>query len=257
MRKEEIVDTLIDYFTNENKSLLNYQVPNNYAEKRLFLRGIINLREPLEISEDILKLEDELLQIELKEKVIIDVNELKEVEENICLWLGDITTLKIDAIVNAGNSALLGCFIPCHSCVDNIIHSASGIRLRLECDKIMQGREEETGKAEITKAYNLPSRYVIHTVGPIIYDKVTEKDINDLANCYISSLDLARKNNIRTIAFPCISTGLFHFPKDKASSIAVDTVRKYLKKYPDCFDKIVFNVYTKEDKGYYDRLFTN
>lgn len=254
MGKNEIIDKLISYFINENKYLKQYKIPLDTDEKRLFLRGIINLREPKPINEEILKLEDELLKLELQEKHITDVKDIKIIKNKMGIWLGDITTLKIDAIVNAGNSALLGCFIPNHHCIDNQIHSLAGIRLRLACNEIMKGKEEKIGKAEITKAYNLPCKYVIHTVGPIIENNVTDKKIKELENCYISSLELARENNIRTIAFPCISTGIFHFPKDKASSIAVNTVRKYLKQYPNSFDKVIFNVFSKEDQVYYDRL---
>lgn len=257
MRKEKIVDALINYFINEDKRFLNYEIPNNYSDKRLFLRGIINLREPKPISEDILKLEDELLQLELNDKKITDINNIEPLDNHLCLWQGDITTLKIDAIVNAANSAMLGCFIPNHHCIDNAIHTFAGIRLRLECNQIIHGKELETGEAQITKAYNLPSNYVIHTVGPIIQDELTAKDISDLKNCYINCLNLARKNNIKTIAFPAISTGIFHFPKEKASEIAVTTVKNYLRQYPNYFDKIVFNVFTKEDKEYYDRLLKN
>lgn len=255
MTKEALVNKLLHYFLNENKAFQNYEITNNYNDKRLFLRGLINLREPKPISEDILKLEDKLLKQELKEKGTTNVHDIKEVEEKISVWQGDITTLKIDAIVNAGNSYLLGCFIPNHSCVDNIIHTKAGIRMRLACNDIMKGRKIETGKAIITKGYNLPSKYVIHTVGPIIKNQLNSKDIKKLENCYISSLDLARKYNLKTIAFPCISAGLFHFPKNKASIIAVNTVRNYLKKYPNTFDKIVFDVFTREDKEYYDKLF--
>lgn len=257
MTKEILVDKLLNYFINENKTFQNYKIPNNYNDKRLFLRGLINLREPKPISEDILKLEDELLKQELQTRKITDVKNIKEVENKISVWQGDITTLKIDAIVNAGNSYLLGCFIPNHSCIDNIIHSRAGIRLRLACNDIMQGRQIETSKAIITKGYNLTCKYIIHTVGPIIETTLTDKKIKELENCYISCLDLAKKYNIKTIAFPCISTGIFHFPKDKASIIAVNTVRTYLKNNPTSFDKIVFNVFTREDKEYYDRLFKN
>lgn len=166
MTKEQLVDKLLDYFLTENERYENIKRPENYTDKRLLLRKIINLREPYFISEDILKLEDKLLQLELKEKLLTNVKDLVPYKNQICIWFGDITTLKIDAIVNAGNSTLLGCFIPNHSCIDNAIHSNSGIRLRLACHKLMQGKHENVGKAKITKAYNLPSHYIIHTVGP-------------------------------------------------------------------------------------------
>lgn len=253
--KEKLVDKLLEYLINEDERLENLDIPSNYIEKRNLLRGIINIRSPRPISDDILKLEDQLLQLELQEKKVTDVSEFEARENCIALWQGDITTLKIDAIVNPGNSALLGCFIPNHSCLDNQIHTSAGICLRLAYNDIMKGKEEETGKAEITEAYNLPCNYVIHTVGPMITDKVTEKEKQELASCYKSCLDLAKEKNIKIIAFPTVSTGVFHFPQDLASQIAVSTVRKYIKENPNTFDKIIFDVYSEEDWNYYDRLF--
>lgn len=253
--KEKLVDQLLDYFMQEDKRFENIKIPSNYQEKRTLLHGIINIRSPYPISEDILKLEDKLLSLEQQETSIIDQKDIKVIEPPLALWLGDITKLKIDAIVNPANSALLGCFIPNHNCLDNQIHTKAGIRLRLACNDLMRQKEEPVGNAEITKAYNLPCKYIIHTVGPMITKKVTEKDEELLASCYKSCLDLARKNNIKTIAFPTISTGVFSFPKDLASKIAVRTVRNYIKENPNSFDKIIFSVYTKEDKVYYDRLF--
>lgn len=256
MNKEKLIDQLLDYFILENKRFKDCKIPKDLEKKRLFLRGLINLRYPYPLSEEILSLEDKLLQLELKEKTITNVDKIIPIENEICIWVGDITTLKIEAIVNAGNSSLLGCFIPNHFCIDNAIHTYSGIRLRLACNDIMKGNKEKTGMAIITKAFNLPCNYVIHTVGPIV-DKLDSQKIKELENCYISCLEIARKNKIRSIAFPAISTGLFHFPKKEASIVAVNTIRSYLKKYPNAFEKIVFNVFTKEDKTYYDRLFEN
>lgn len=253
--KEKIVNQLLSYFIKEDERFENIEIPTQYKEKRSLLRGIINIRSPRPTSEEVLKLEDQLLQLELKEKGVTDEKDIKTKDEVIAIWKGDITTLKIDAIVNPGNSGLLGCFTPNHSCLDNQIHTFAGIRLRLACNDIMKGKEEETGKAEITEAYNLPCNYVIHTVGPMITDEVTEKEKQELASCYKSCLDLAKENNIKTIAFPTISTGLFCFPKELASCIAVVTVREYVKENPNTFDKIIFDVYEEEDKSYYDRLF--
>lgn len=256
MDKEKIVDQLLLYLEQEDKRYQPY-IPSHYEEKRKLLRSLVNLRPPEPIDEHILKLEDELLQLELKEKKITSVQDIPFCEEPISIWLGDITTLSIDAIVNAGNSSLLGCFIPGHHCIDNAIHTYAGMRLRLACNELMQGREEGVGNAKITKAYNLPSQYVIHTVGPMIIDEVTEEDIENLKKCYRSSLELASQNGIRSIAFPTISTGVFHFPKELASKIAVSTVREYIAGHPGQFDHIVFNVFTKEDQFYYDRSFKN
>lgn len=171
------------------------------------------------------------------------------------MWRGDITTLKIDAIVNAANSALRGCFVPCHSCIDNIIHTYAGVQLRLDCDTIMneQGYEEPTGQAKITPAYNLPSRYVIHTVGPIVSGKLTKKHCRQLADCYCSCLGLAAENGLKSIAFCCISTGEFHFPQQKAAEIAVKTVREYLKQ-DTSIERVVFNVFKPEDQEIYREI---
>ena len=255
MSNNEIVDNLLDYLIKEDKRYGSIYIPNDYQGKRNLLRGVLNMRLPKPVSENIINLENELLQNELKEKTITNVNNIKLKDKHIGIWFGDITTLNIDAIVNAGNSALLGCFIPNHNCIDNIIHSNAGIKLRLACNKIMKNKEANVGDAIITKGYNLPSNYVIHTAGPNIIDVLKDEDIKGLENCYLNCLNLAMENNIKTIAFPCISTGLFSFPKDKASEIAVNTVKNYLNKYPNSFDKIIFNVFTREDELYYDRLF--
>lgn len=255
MSKDEIVDKLLNFFIKESGKVLENILSYPYLQKRRILRGVINMRPPKYIPDDILKLEDNLLQLELNDENITDVKDIITIEDKISVWLGDITTLKIDAIVNACNSSLLGCFIPNHSCIDNQIHSKAGIRLRLKCNELMNGKEELVGKARITSGYNLPCKFVIHTVGPTVYNKLTNEEVENLKKCYVSCLDIARENRIRTIAFPCISTGVFHFPKDRASQIAVHTVKEYLKKYPDVFDKIVFNVFTGEDKEYYDKLF--
>lgn len=246
----EKLNFLIEYLLQERKEKLNIEVLSIEDRKRLF-RSLCNIREPKEINSDFLKIQDEYLQEELKQKGIVENIENSRVQDKIYLWKGDITRLKIETIVNAANSAGLGCFIPCHKCIDNSIHSASGIQLRLECNEEMQDiKKLQTGQAFITKAYNLPSKYVIHTVGPIIYEKVTDKEINELKNCYLNSLELAKEKNIKEIAFCCISTGEFRFPKDRASKIAIKTMKDYLKQ-KDYFEKIVFNVFTDEDYNIY------
>ena len=252
----EKLDFLIDYLIKENKEINIKEIPQNTSDKKRLYRSLCNIREPLPISEKYIKIENEFLKKENLNKGIIESNDItpfiKYKESQICLWQGDITTLKIDAIVNAANSQGLGCFIPCHKCIDNSIHSASGVQLRLECNKIMQEIEIlQTGKAFITKGYNLPSKYVIHTVGPIIYENVTEKEILELKNCYINSLELAKENNIKTIAFPCISTGEFRFPKELASKIAIDTIKEYLYTNEKYFERIIFNVFSDEDYKIY------
>lgn len=269
MNKNQIINKLLEFFIDENKEIQVKEIPSNYIEKRKLLRVLMNIRGPEPIDTEMLKLQDELLKAETREKNSIDPYKLSTVaeefkgtkvpfSEKLILWKGDITSISADAIVNAANSKLLGCFVPLHRCIDNAIHSAAGIQLRLECDEIMenQGFDEPTGQAKLTKAYNLPSKYVLHTVGPIIYDELTEDHCRLLASCYTSCLDKASEyEDIKTIAYCCISTGEFRFPKDKASQIAVETVCNWLKSNPDRFDRIIFNVFTKEDYNEYAKLF--
>ena len=252
----EKLDFLIDYLIKENKSIDINEIPRTTSNKKRLYRSLCNIRETLPISEKYIKTENEFLTNETINKGIVESNDItsfiKYKGTQICLWQGDITTLKIDAIVNAANSQGLGCFIPCHKCIDNAIHSASGVELRLEGNKIMQEIGMlQTGKAFITKGYNLPSKYVIHTVGPIIYENVKEKEILELKNCYINSLELAKENNIKTIAIPCISTGEFRFPKELASKIAIETIKEYLDTNEEYFEKIIFNVFLDVDYKIY------
>lgn len=217
----------------------------------------MNIRPPHPIDDRFLALQDEYLSEEVAEKGITDSALLpaSPLDSRLVLWRGDITTLKIDAIVNAANSALRGCFVPCHSCVDNIIHSVSGIQLRLACDEIMneQGYDEPTGRAKITPAYNLPCRYVLHTVGPIVPGILTKKHCEQLAGCYLSCLNLASGKGLKSIAFCCISTGEFHFPQKKAAKIAVKTVTDFLRTNTQ-IETVVFNVFKQEDYEIYKRL---
>lgn len=200
-------------------------------------------------------MQDEYLKEEINKKGIVDINNLNPIQKGIYLWQGDITTLRCDAIVNAANSAMTGCYLPNHRCIDNAIHSFAGVELRLECDEIMnrQGHGEPTGQAKITNAYNLPCKYIIHTVGPIISYKLTSEDCELLANCYRSCLNLAAKNNLESIAFCCISTGEFHFPNDKAAQIAIKTVEEFMKK-DTSVKKVIFNVFKDMDKEIYREL---
>ena len=200
-------------------------------------------------------MQDEYLKEEINKKGIVDINNLNPIQKGIYLWQGDITTLRCDAIVNAANSAMTGCYVPNHRCIDNAIHSFAGVELRLECDEIMnrQGHGEPTGQAKITNAYNLPCKYIIHTVGPIISYKLTSEDCELLANCYRSCLNLAAKNNLESIAFCCISTGEFHFPNDKAAQIAIKTVEEFMKK-DTSIKKVIFNVFKDMDKEIYREL---
>lgn len=201
-------------------------------------------------------MQDAYLQSELQQKTVTSLTDLTPVEPQLYLWQGDITTLAVDGIVNAANNALLGCFVPCHACIDNAIHTAAGMQLRAACDVIMQqqGHPEPTGNAKITPAFNLPSQFVLHTVGPIIYDEVSETDRQLLASCYRSCLKLADENGLQSLAFCCISTGEFRFPNALAADIAVQTVRDYLRETHTQL-KVLFNVFSDKDHAIYRRLF--
>lgn len=245
--KEKIVDELLNYFIKEHTDYF-MDIPKTYDEKRFLLRGLINIREPKKISQKVLNKESELLQLELKEKEVLDVQKFKE---KIVIWKGDITTIRCEAIVNACNEYLLGCFIPNHTCIDNQIHTYAGISLRLKCHEIMQGKTLNNGKVIVTSGYNLPCKYIIHTVGPKIVGKVKPEDKRDLQNCYLNALKIAKEKHIRTIAFPCISTGVYGYPKKLAASVAIQTVKDYLKEDESSFDCIIFNVFTDEDYQIY------
>ena len=254
----EQLDFLIKYLIGERGDKIN--VPEDYFSKRALLRSLMNVRPPLEISEEFLKVQDEFLTAETLSKDLTSVKDIKEVKGRIMLWQGDIVTLKADAIVNAANSKLLGCFIPQHNCIDNIIHSSAGVQLRDECNRIMemQGEDEEVGKAKITSAYNLPSRHVIHTVGPAIPHgmKPSDKDKEDLASCYRSCLEIADAHNLESIAFCGISTGVFNFPQELAAEIAIKTVEEYLDSTETSLKHVIFDVFGDESyRIYKDLLF--
>lgn len=234
------------------------RVPHDKDEQRFFLRCLMNVREPCALPERFLQVQDELLSREREEKGVVHVAELPPVlfDERLVLWQGDITRLDADAIVNAANSRLLGCFQPGHNCIDNVIHSAAGLQLREECAAIMraQGHEEATGQAKITKGYNLPARHILHTVGPIIDGPLTDRDRELLASCYRSCLRLAEENGLKSVALCCISTGVFRFPKDEAARIAVRTVKEYLEN--SRIEKVVFCVHGDENLRIYQGLLT-
>ena len=245
---------LLDYLIKESTQYSNLDIPKSEQEQKQLLRALLNVRSAKAATDEFLRVQDEYLQNELAEKSITDYQTLPTVREKISIWQGDITTLSCGAIVNAANSAMLGCFVPCHSCIDNAIHTFSGVQLRLECNRIMklQGHKEQTGAAKITKAYNLPCDYILHTVGPIVYGHLTDEHCKLLASCYRSCLELAEANGVKSIAFCCISTGEFHFPNDIAAQIAVETVKDYLKHSE--LERVIFNVFKDIDKKIYEKL---
>ncbi|MBP3743052.1 MAG: protein-ADP-ribose hydrolase [Treponema sp.] len=256
------------------------EIPDDEKSQKNLLRSLMNIRQPLPVSSDFLQIQDEYLQEVNRERGCIDVCDLESVKEivgssptmtknvipvldtgiskKLYLWQGDITTLKVDAIVNAANSQLLGCFAPLHACIDNCIHTFAGIQLRLTCNELMkkQGHEEGTGLCKITPAFNLPSRYVLHTVGPIIYTSVSPREKLLLENCYKNCLETASQNQLESVAFCCISTGVFRFPQDLAAQIAVETVEKWLSENPaSSVKKVVFNVFGNKDLEIYKKVF--
>ena len=258
--ENERLDTLLRALLRERPEYSRIAIPETIKDKRDLLRALMNVRAPEEVNPDLLKLQDDELAYQREEKGVVSLNSIASspLYPKLRLWQGDITRLACDAIVNAANSQMLGCFVPLHKCIDNAIHSAAGMELRLECARIMscQGHEEPTGHAKITRGYNLPAKWVIHTVGPIVYGSVpTEEDCRLLADCYRNCLAVAAGKGLNSIAFCCISTGEFHFPQAKAAEIAVATVRDYLSGHESSsISTVVFNVFKDEDLDLYKKL---
>jgi O-acetyl-ADP-ribose deacetylase (regulator of RNase III) len=246
---------LIQSLLNERPSCQKQIIPADSERQKILLRGLMNVRRAYPIGADFLQTQDAYLQDETAAKGITDIADLTPIQPGLYLWQGDITTLRCDAIVNAANSGMTGCYIPNHRCIDNAIHTYAGVELRLACEELMeqQGYPEPTGQAKITPAFNLPCRYVLHTVGPIIDGRVTQRNRELLASCYRSCLELAAENKLESVVFCCISTGEFHFPNDLAAEIAVRSVKEFLKKQTSV-KKVIFNVFKDLDKEIYARL---
>ena len=273
MKQNDIMNTLLSCLMEDSDEYHNLEIPNTTEEKKSLIRSLMNIRMPKAIPEKLLYAQNQYLQEESVLKGSISLSEIPTVREEynsshpfadrISIWQGDITRLCTGAIVNAANSQMLGCFVPCHQCIDNAIHSAAGLQLREECNHIMNrkriqyGRqyEEPMGTAILTDSYNLPCDYIIHTVGPIVYNKLTESLRQDLRNCYESVLNCCMDNGIASVAFCCISTGEFHFPNEEAAKIAVETVTNFLASYTDCgIYRILFNVFKDIDKLIYKKI---
>lgn len=246
---------LIEKLLAEQPRYRDISIPQDPLQQKDLLRSLMNLRPPRPAEPDFLAVQDEYLRQEIRDKGITHLNELSPVKGDLYLWQGDITTLDCDAIVNAANSQMLGCFVPCHGCIDNAIHTFAGVQLRLACARLMeaQGQEEPTGQAKITPAFNLPCRYVLHTVGPIVYGRLQQKQEEQLSSCYRSCLELAAKTGLESLAFCCISTGEFHFPPQRAAKIAVETVTQY-KSETHSNMKVIFNVFQPRDLQIYRQL---
>lgn len=252
MTQEERRVALIQFLLDERQEK-NIPLPSSEAEQKRLLRGLMNVRSPHPIGQEFLQLQDEYLQEEQRRRGVTDWRTLSPIRDGLYLWRGDITTLRCDAIVNAANSALLGCFYTCHGCIDNAIHTFAGVQLRLYLDEQMkeQGHDEPVGQAKLTPAFNLPCRYVLHTVGPYVGGRLTEAHRAQLASCYRSCLETAEQHGLESVAFCCISTGEFHFPREEAAQIAIQTVQTYQK---HSAIKVIFNVFQESDERLYQRL---
>ena len=266
------INELLQMLMTDSGQYGDIPVPASEREKRNLIRSLMNVRMPKAISDELLNLQDDYLQEELEAKGVVDLSEIPSVKEaygsqishadKLSLWQGDITRLNVGAIVNAANSQMLGCFVPCHGCIDNAIHSAAGMQLRAECNHIMTQRrnrygrtyEEPTGTATLTKSYNLPCDYVIHTVGPIVYGELNGAHCRDLRNCYRNVLECCIDNDIKSVAFCCISTGEFHFPNEEAAKIALEIVTDFLEEYSSSMERIIFNVFKDSDREIYEKL---
>ena len=246
---------LIKNLLKEQPEYEKMQIPVRVDEQKTMLRSLMNVRMPGNIDDELISVQDEYLRQVNAEKGVVTLSDMEEMQPDLYVWKGDITRLKAGAIVNAANSGMTGCYQPCHNCIDNCIHTYAGIQLRLKCAEIMeeQGYEEPTGQAKITPAYNLPCDYVIHTVGPIVQGKLTEKHEALLVSCYQSCLKVADENGLESIAFCCISTGVFRFPNERAATIAVRTVKKYTEKTGSSI-KVIFNVFKDLDEEIYREL---
>ena len=246
---------LIQFLLREREETGRVKIPVDTGEQKRLLRSLLNIRRPAPADSRFLAVQDAYLQEETAGKGVTDFSSLTPEEDGLYLWQGDITTLRCDAIVNAANSGMTGCYVPCHGCIDNCIHTFAGVQLRLACARLMerQGHGEETGGAKITPAYNLPCRYVLHTVGPVVDGDVTDEDERLLASCYRSCLELADENGLKNVAFCCISTGVFRFPRTLAAQIAVRTVREYRRETHSGIE-VLFNVFKDEDYDIYRGL---
>lgn len=255
MKQSERRIFLIKSLLQERTEYRDISISADAEQQKQLLRALMNVRAPQQIGTEFLRIQDKYLQYEIAAKGITDVAELTPVQQGIYLWQGDITTLKCDAVVNAANSGMTGCYIPNHRCIDNAIHTFAGMQLRLICDNLMeqQGYPEPAGGAKITPAFNLPSRYVLHTVGPVISGKVKKYERELLASCYRSCLELAAENKLESVAFCCISTGEFHFPNELAAEIAVQSVKEFFRLQTGV-KKVIFNVFKDLDKNIYQKL---
>ena len=269
MTQEQRLDLLIEEFKADSDEYKNLEVPEDDEGKRRVLRSLMNVRMPKELSEKTRELQDEYLKERVREKGVVTLADIPTIKEQgsdisladkISIWQGDITRLAVDGIVNAANSQMLGCFVPMHTCIDNCIHTYAGVQMRYECNRQMNelrrrlGRdyEQPTAVPMLTDGYNLPAKKVIHIVGPIVNYNLTPDLEKDLSDCYRNTLEMCLENGLKSVAFCCISTGVFHFPNDRAAQIATETVKKWLSEHGGQMERVIFNVFKDEDKELYE-----
>ena len=269
MTQEERLNYLVEEFKEDSGRYRNLETPEDTEGKKRILRSLMNIRMPRHMDAGVIEVQDEYLKERIQENGIVTLSDIPTIADKgsthafadkLSVWQGDITRLAVDAIVNAANSQMLGCFVPMHTCIDNCIHTFAGVQLRAECSRQMnqlrikygKDYEQPTAVPMLTDAYNLPARKVVHIVGPIVEGRLTKDLEQDLADCYKNTLDLCLENGIKSVAFCCISTGVFRFPNKRAAEIAVQTVTGWLTKYPDAMERVIFNVFKDEDKAYYE-----
>lgn len=262
MTQEQRLDTLVEAFKADSVQYKDLQTPADTEGKRRILRSLMNIRMPKKLDDSVLTVQDEYLRERVLENGIVTLSEIPVIRNGMSIWQGDITRLAVDAIVNAANSQMLGCFVPMHTCIDNCIHTYAGVQLRAECNRQMnqlrirygKDYEQPTAVPMLTDGYNLPAKKIIHIVGPMVEERLTSALEKDLADCYRNTLDLCAENGLRSVAFCCISTGVFHFPNKRAAGIAVSTVDSWLSQHPGAIERVIFNVFKDEDKKYYEEL---
>ena len=262
MTQDQRLDYLVEKFKTDSVQYEDLKTPKDTEGKRRILRSLMNIRMPRRMDESVLRVQDDYLKERIRENGVVELSDIPVIRDGLSIWQGDITRLAVDAIVNAANSQMLGCFVPMHTCIDNCIHTFAGVQLRAECSRQMnqlrlkygKDYEQPTAVPMLTDAYNLPAKKIIHIVGPIVQYELTPELEKDLADCYINTLDMCLDKDLKSVAFCCISTGVFHFPNNRAAEIAVSTVDSWLSQHPGSMERVIFNVFKDEDKKYYEEL---
>jgi len=262
MTQNQRLDYLVEEFKTDSVQYKDLETPKDTEGKRRILRSLMNIRMPRRMDESVLRIQDDYLKERLRENGIVELSDIPVIRNGLSIWQGDITRLAVDVIVNAANSQMLGCFVPLHACIDNCIHTFAGVQLRAECSRQMnqlrikysRDYEQPTAVPMLTDAYNLPAKKIIHIVGPIVQYELKPELEKDLADCYLNTLDMCLNKDLKSVAFCCISTGVFRFPNKRAAEIAVQTVNDWMKKHPGSMERVIFTVFKDEDKKYYEEL---